>query len=155
MKLNLSNRSAGACLAALASLAATPAGARQLVSLDSAVFVERQQTGNIRSLEPVEHLTRGDRVVTVVTWQRVSPGANGTGSFTVTNPLPRAIAYQTSARDDEEVSIDGGRTWGKLGMLRVGSRMATPEDVTHVRWRITPTTAAKGRGQIAYSGIVR
>lgn len=155
MKLNLSNRSAGACLAALASLSATPAVAKQLVSLDSAVFVERQQSGNIRSLEPVERLTRGDRVVTVVTWQRVSPDADRTGSFTVTNPLPRAIAYQTSARDDEEISIDGGRTWGKLGMLRVGSRMATPEDVTHVRWRITATTAAKGRGQIAYSGIVR
>ena len=155
MKLNLSNRCAGACLAALASLAATPAGAKQLVSLDSAVFVERQQTGNIRSLEPVDHLTRGDRVVTVVTWQRVHRGADRTGSFTVTNPLPRTIAYQTSARDDEEVSIDGGRTWGKLGTLRVGSRMATPEDVTHVRWRITAPTAAKGRGQIAYSGIVR
>lgn len=155
MKLNLSCRLAGACIAAFAGLAATPALARQLVSLDSAVFVERRQSGNVRSLEPVERLIRGDKVVTVVTWQRVSPDVDRTGSFTVTNPLPRAIAYQTSARDDEDVSIDGGHTWGKLGMLRAGSRMATPEDVTHVRWRIAATTAAKGRGQIAYSGIVR
>lgn len=156
MELNLPNRSAGACLAAvLASLAATPAVAKQLVSLDSAVFVERQQSGNIRSLEPVERLARGDRIVTVVTWQRVNPASDRTGSFTVTNPLPRAITYQTSAREDEEVSIDGGRTWGKLGTLHAGPRMATPEDVTHVRWRIAATTAAKGRGQIAYSGIVR
>lgn len=155
MKLDLPNPRAGPCLAALAALAATPAIAKQSVSLDSTVFVERQQFGNVRSLEPVDRLTRGDRVVTVVTWQRISPAAHRTGSFTVTNPLPRAIAYQTSARGDEEVSIDGGHTWGKLGMLRVGSRVATPEDVTHVRWRITATTAAKGRGQIAYSGIVR
>lgn len=151
MKFHQLNRRACACLAVLAALAATSAAARQSVSLDSAVFVERQQPGNIRSLEPADRLSRGDRVVTVVSWQRLG----GDGSFTVTNPLPRAIAYQDSARDEEEVSVDGGRSWGKLGELRIGSRMATPEDVTHVRWRVAASTAAKGRGQIAYSGIVR
>jgi hypothetical protein len=35
----------------------------------------------------------------------------------------------------------------------MGSRFATPEDVTHVRWRIAAPGGA--RGQIAYSGIVR
>jgi hypothetical protein len=53
------------------------------------------------------------------------------------------------------VSVDGGKTWGKLGKLRIGSRLATPEDVTHVRWRISAAHAALGRGDIAYSGIVR
>jgi hypothetical protein len=148
-------RTAGVCLIAFAALAATPAAARQSVSLDSVVFVERQQPGNVRSLEPAERLSRGDRVVTIVTWQRLGATAGGKASFTVTNPLPRAIAYQDSAREDEEVSVDGGHNWGKLGALRVGSRMATPEDVTHVRWRVTAPRAAKGRGQIAYSGIVR
>jgi hypothetical protein len=79
----------------------------------------------------------------------------GDGGFTITNPLPRAIAYQASARDDQQVSIDGGRTWGTLSELRIGARLATPEDVTHVRWRVQPGTAAQGRGQIAFSGIVR
>jgi hypothetical protein len=155
MERDLLNRRAGACLALLAALAGTPAIAKQSVSLDSTVFVERQQSGNVRSLEPAYRLSPGDRVVTVVTWQRVGPIADGKGTFTVTNPLPRAIAYQHSARDDEEVSIDGGHSWGKLSTLRAGSRMATPEDVTDVRWRIAATTATKRRGQIAYSGIVR
>lgn len=155
MKRDLLNRRAGTCLAALAALAGTPAIAKQSVSLDSTVFVERQQSGNVRSLEPANRLSPGDRVVTVVTWQRMGSLVNGKSSFTVTNPLPRAIAYQNSARGDEEVSVDGGHSWGKLGTLRVSSRMATPEDVTHVRWRVTSTTAAKRRGQIAYSGIVR
>lgn len=140
-----------ASLVALAALGATPAIAQPLVSLDSAVFVERQQAGNARSLEPADRLNRGDRIVTIVTWQRLG----GDGSFTVTNPLPHAVAYQDSAREDQDVSVDGGRTWGKLGTLRVGARMATPEDVTHVRWRVTATKAARGHGQIAYSGIVR
>ena len=121
------------------------------VRLANAVFVERVKAGNIRLLEPVDRLSRGDRVVTVVSWQ--SSGTHG--GFTVTNPLPRAIAFQSSARADEEVSVDGGRTWGRLGTLGINGRIATPEDVTHVRWRVAPGTAARGRGQIAYSGIVR
>jgi len=125
--------------------------AKPAVATDSAVFVERAHGENLRSLEPAERLNRGDRVVTVVSWYRMG----GDGSFTITNPLPRAIAYQASARDDQEVSVDGGRTWGKLGELRIGSRLATPEDVTHMRWRIPATNAARGQGQIAYSGIVR
>lgn len=118
------------------------------VATDSAVFVERLEPGNMRSLAPASRLSRGDRVVTVVTWRRMG----GDGGFTITNPMPRAISYQASTRDDEEVSIDGGRTWGRLGELRIGGRYATPEDVTHIRWRVP---AGNARGRIAYSGIVR
>jgi hypothetical protein len=130
--------------------AATMAAAQPAVATDSAVFVERMRD-NLRSLEPAARLSRGDRVVTVVSWTRTG----GEGSFTITNPLPRAIAYQASARDNQEVSVDGGRSWGKLSELRIGSRPATPEDVTHMRWRIPALNAARGQGQIAYSGIVR
>lgn len=121
------------------------------VALDSAVFVEKTAQGDSRRLEPAQRLSRGDRVVTVVSWYRLG----GDGGFTVTNPLPRAIAYQESAHENEEVSVDGGRSWGRIGQLRHGSRMATPEDVTHVRWRIPATRAAQGSGHIAYAGIVR
>lgn len=144
---------AGMTLAAMLPTAsfATPMREAPTVALDSAVYVEKLTRGNVRRLEPAERMIRGDRVVTVVTWYRMG----GDGGFTVTNPLPRAIAYQASARDDEQVSVDGGRSWGKLADLRIGSRAATAEDVTHVRWRIPATRAAQGRGLIAYSGIVR
>ena len=125
--------------------------AQPAVATDSAVFVERTEAGNTRSLEPASRLSRGDRVVTIVNWYRMG----GDGGFTITNPLPRAIAYQASARDDQEVSVDGGRTWGKLGTLRVAGRLASPEDVTHMRWRIPANSAQRGQGRIAYSGIVR
>lgn len=131
---------------------ASSAFAQPAVSLDSAVYVEHiTSKTNTRSLEPADKLNRGDRVVTVVTWYRLG----GDGGFTVTNSLPSAIAYQASARDDEEVSVDGGRSWGRLGQLHIGMRLATPEDVTHVRWRVSAQNAAQGRGNIAYSGIVR
>lgn len=138
-------------IAALATAFATPALAAPVVSLDTAVFVERNRDDQVRSLEPAQSLRRGERVVYVVTWYRLG----GDGGFTITNPMPRTVAYQASARDDEQVSIDGGRSWGRLADLRVGDRTASPEDVTHVRWRITRPDAAQGRGRIAYSGIVR
>ncbi len=138
-------------LLGVAGATATAASANPGVALDSAVFVEHMQSSNLRNLEPASRLTRGDRVVTILTWRRTT----GSGGFTLTNPLPRKIAYQASARDDEEVSVDGGRSWGRIGDLRIGERIATPEDVTHVRWRVGANSAAAGSGQIAYSGIVR
>lgn len=135
------------CTALLPGIAA----ARSIISLDSTVFVERSGARNGRLLEPAARLSHGDKVVYVVNWTR----ASGSGGFIVTNPLPRTVYYQDSASDDAEVSVDGGHTWGALDRLRVGSRIATPEDVTHVRWRIPAQLAAQGSGQIAYSAIVR
>ncbi len=135
------------CMLALV-LIASPALAQPAVAIGSSVFVERITPDRGRSLEPAARLNPGDRVVYLVSWQRTG----GSGGFTVTNPLPRAVYYQSSAEGDEQVSADGGKTWGKLGALRLGRRLATPEDVTHVRWRIASPRAS---GQIAYSGIVR
>ncbi len=136
---------AGAAIAGFFN--ATIAKAQTPVSLDSAVFVERIQPGNIRSLEPAAQLNRGDRVVTLLSWRR----DRGTGTFVVTNPVPRSIAYQGSAQPGEEVSADGGLTWGRIGTLHYGERLATPEDITHVRWRVISGMS----GRIAYSAIVR
>ncbi|NCU12180.1 MAG: hypothetical protein GXC70_08505 [Sphingomonadaceae bacterium] len=138
-----------ACALALAVPAI--AVATPLVALDSAVFVERVSPSKGRLLQPASTLKRGDRVVYVVKWYRMG----GQGGFTVTNPLPRKVYFQGSADGREEVSIDGGKTWGRLDLLRVGSRLATPEDVTHVRWRVPAHEAARGQGQITYSAIVR
>lgn len=121
------------------------------IATASAVFVERVDALNGRRLEPASMLARGDRVVTVVTWRRM----RGTGGFVLTNPLPARLAYQRSASDMQEVSVDGGRSWGRLEAMRVDGRQATPEDVTHVRWRIPASYAALGQGRIAYAGVVR
>lgn len=138
-----------AWLAALALPVSAVAGVQ--VKLDSAVFVERISPAQGRLLEPARVLRRGDRLVYVVSWQR----SGASDGFTVTNPLPRAVAYQKSAEGNEEVSVDGGHSWGKLEALRKDGHLATPEDVTHMRWRIPGAQAAQGSGRITYSAIVR
>lgn len=143
----LATRLALAC----ALIAPAAAMAAPMIALDSATFVERVKPGKGRTLQPAAQLRRGDRVVYVVSWYRMG----GSGAFTVTNPLPRTVYYQGSADGSEEVSIDGGKRWGKLDRMRIGTRIATPEDVTHVRWHISAGEAARGSGEITYSAIVR
>lgn len=133
-----------------------PAGAQPAphVAFDSEVYVEHiDYVGGapVRHLDPATRLTRGDRVVTLVRWATHA----GTGGFTVSNALPHALAFQRGARDDGEVSVDGGRNWGRLGSLRIAGRLASAEDVTNVRWRVSPAEARAGSGQIAYAGVVR
>ena len=121
------------------------------VALDNAVYVERTANGSERLLAPARSFSHGDRLVYIVHWYRLG----GSGGFTVTNPLPRSVAFEGSANGDEQVSVDGGKSWGQLGALRTSRRLATPEDVTHVRWKVPSQRAAAGAGRIAYSAIVR
>ena len=137
--------------AAATAITAMPASAAPRIALASDIFVEQARDSG-RVLQPARLLRPGDRVVTIMTWKRSGAGPDATGGFTVTNPLPRTLQFQGSADGAEEVSIDGGKSWGRLGQLRTAGHAATPEDVTHVRWRIvTP----EPEGRIAYSAIVR
>ena len=137
----------------LAAQAGSLAGSK--VALSSAVFVERaggSRGGLNRTIEPAATLARGQRLVLVVDWQ----APRKTSSFTVTTPIPVSLSFQRSSAEGEEVSVNGGRDWGRLGALQTrdsdGLRMATPEDVTHVRWRVRSTART---GRIAYSALVR
>ena len=129
------------------------------VQFASDVFVERFQPapgGRVAHvLERADQLRAGDRLIFVVNWK-----ASRDASFTITNPLPRTIAFESTADGAEEVSVDGGHTWGALDALTVRvpgghPRRAMPEDVTHLRWRVTAPLASLGTGQMTYRGVVR
>jgi hypothetical protein len=140
-------------------LIAAPATAQAAVVLSSAVFVERvshTDDGRIeRRVEPASRLAKGDIVVLMVEWRnpRFDRG------FFVSSPIPATLAFQGSSRDGEQVSVDGGRHWGELGSLTFrdsyGLRLASPEDVTNVRWPVSAQEAAQGSGRITYSAVVR
>lgn len=130
----------------LVCLAASAAFAGSAIEIERAVYVERAAAGG-RALEPATTLRKGDKVILVVEWRADAPARR----FTVQSAVPRMLAFQRAGHDAVEVSIDGGRSWGELGELKTGARLASAEDVTHVRLKVAGAPA----GRMAYSAIVR
>ena len=75
----------------------------------------------------------GDQLVFVVRYRNA--GNKPATNFSVTNPIPAAIAFSGTSDGAEIVSIDGGKSWGKLSQLRVtnadGSSRTRVDDRRH------------------------
>ncbi|WP_390550961.1 hypothetical protein [Qipengyuania sp. MTN3-11] len=132
--------------AGLLLLAPAAIAAEDALSITRSLYIARAHPDGI-ALEPAETLRPGDKVVLVMAWQE-SPGE----PFTLVSEIPRTLAYQRSGDGAVEVSVDGGRRWGRIGSLRRGNRLAAPEEVTNLRWRIAAAESATMR---SYSAIVR
>ncbi|WP_336960266.1 hypothetical protein [Sphingobium aquiterrae] len=162
-------------VAVLAMLAAagSPAGATMAraplpatVALDSRAYVERVSTdlnGRARRvLAAANRLAPGDRVVFVVNYR--NRGDAPVRGFYVTNPVPARVRLDmmqfSAAPADMQVSVDGGAHWGRLDDFTIptplgGTRRATSEDITHVRWGVHAPVAPGDSGRIAWRGVVR
>ena len=139
---------------ALAFLATGAVAAQSSIDIRKSVYLERaeRQDGRvIRALEPATTLRKGDSVVLMLSWS--APARDN--RFTVTSPVPRDLTFRRSGGQAAEVSINGGATWGQLAELKVGSRRASPEDVSHVRWQISRADAQRGKGVLSFSAVVR
>lgn len=99
----------------------------------------------------------GSHVVIVMDYRNTS--AQTVDHFVVTNPLHKALMLSDDAGAAYEVSVDGGRTFGKLGALSVsdgkgGMRAAQASDVTGLRWNI-PRIAPGASGKLEFHAVVR
>lgn len=149
-------------IAALMALAAAAPAISAPVELASDVFVEREQKradGTVATvLEAPKLVVPGDQLVFVVRYKNV--GAQPATNFTVTNPIPRAVAFSGTMDGTEIVSVDGGKNWGTLSQLKVVNadgnlRQAVPADVTHLKWTMNQTLAAGSAGKLVFRGVVR
>lgn len=159
--------SAGAT--AVSAHAAAVAAISNAVVLSSEAMIERTETGS----DGVAHvilkqpkdviIVPGDRVI--FTLKYVNKGAEPANGFRAINPMPGPIQFLSAAEDWAEVSVDGGRSWGKLEQLKVATKVegqaapvmrgAGPEDVTHVRWIFTKAIAPGAEGSVSYRGVVK
>lgn len=148
----------------IAALIAAPAAAQSgnAVSLVSDVLVERSTTdANGRTQTTLEEPTTvvpGDKLVFVLRYR--NNGAQPATDFVVTNPLPEAVAFQAAGDERAEVSVDGGRNWGRLASLTIrevdgSQRPAQASDVTHIRWAFAQPIPAGEAGRLMFRGIVR
>lgn len=149
-------------LALLSLLAPAAALASGDVRTSASIFVERTAPAGSGArrvrLEPARQVSSGERLIYVVEYRNT--GKRPVSGFTVTNPLPRTVRLDETMDGSELVSIDGGRTWGTLGTLRVtlsdGSwRPANPDDVTHLRWRVGDRLMRGETRRVTFRAIVR
>ena len=141
-------------IATVALIAASSvASAQAPVEIDREVFLERSQQRDGRTqrvLAPASTLESGDTVVLMLRWSTTNDAP-----FTITSRVPRALVFRTTGGAAPDVSVDGGRTWGRLDQLRVNGRPATSADVTNIRWDVRDPRAVRGRGVFTYSAVVR
>lgn len=151
----------GILLLAVAASAPAPVLAGQPVKLDSQVYLEQVQTdinGRARRvLRAPGQLDAGDRLVFVLRYRNA--GSAPVQGVALTNAVPATLRIEPD-QPTMQVSVNGGRSWGRLDALVVptplgGTRRATAEDVTHVRWALPPTLPPGTGGQISYRAVVR
>lgn len=148
-----------ACALALGAGVWAPAFAQvPAVALKGDVKVVRQVTENGRTSEKLEEPNQvlpGDKLV--FTTRYTNGGAEPATDFVVTNPLPAPV--KLARVDGFEVSVDGGRTFGALAVLKAAGADGKPRpaelgDVTHVRWRVA-SIAPGASGEVKYFAEVR
>jgi uncharacterized repeat protein (TIGR01451 family) len=77
----------------------------------------------------------------------------------LTDPVPTGTALEDDGTGAYDVSVDGGKTWGKLSALTVSdgkgaSRAAQASDVTNLRWVIAQI-APGGGGKVSFRAVVK
>ena len=145
----------GAPLAqAQAAQAAQPIELKGNVKLDK-IIVEQGREKHVM-VEPTV-VVPGDKLVFATAYRNT--GASAVNNFVVTNPIPAGVMLAPGGVAQAEVSVDGGKIWGKLVNLTVAGtggakRPAQSSDVTHLRWTL-PVLAPGATGTLTYNGIVR
>lgn len=159
MKQNLIASLAAAFLMTFAAPAAfaqdaAPVELKGEVKLDK-VVVENGKERHVLTEPKV--VVPGDRLVFGTTYRNVS--GKPVKDFVVTNPLPAGVMLAPEGAEAQTVSVDGGKTWGRLVALTVadgngGRRSASAADVTHLRWTLAEI-APGASGSLTYDAIVR
>ncbi len=152
--------SLGAVFPIATAIFPTAALAQQPVELKGDVKVMQRvvEDGKERLLltEP-KVVVPGDTLVFTTAYRNVSGEA--VKNFVITNALPGGVALAPEGSEAQTVSVDGGKTWGKLAMLALddgtgGKRPATANDVTHLRWSLAEIKPGAD-GVVTYLALVR
>lgn len=108
-----------------------------------------------RLVEP-DTVIPGDSVIYTITFSNVSdePADN----VVIVNPVPENLTYIDGSAFGPgtviEFSVDGGQNYAAAAELRVpengGTRSATAEDYTHVRWVMQNELAAGSQGVASF-----
>jgi uncharacterized repeat protein (TIGR01451 family) len=105
---------------------------------------------------PATKVEPGAEVVYVLSYKNT--GKAPAEKVVISNPVPANLEFReasTAAGAAADVSVDGGKTWGRLAALKVTGkdnkpRAAQASDVTDVRWVLAAAVPAGGEGKVTY-----
>jgi len=146
----------------MALLFANAAAFANDVKLASEILVERvQQDGEGKTktvLEEPKMVTPGDKLLFVLAYK--NEGKAAAADFVINNPIPASVTFAGTDSADAVMSVDGGKSWGKLSALKVAQpdgtvRSAGPADVTHIRWQFARPIPAGGEGKVNFRAVVK
>ncbi len=153
-----------------ASVAFSPLYAQSnAVSLASKFEVEKSEVDalgkeTVKLLPPEKtQVVPGDKLIFTLSY--TNNGAEPAQNFVAVNPLHSAVQFTSTEESWADVSVDGGKTFGKLSALTVAVpatpeaaatvRPATAEDVTTIRWAFAQPIPAGGKGTLSFRGVVK
>lgn len=148
--------------AASALLVAAPGLAQQTVALTGKAYVVKQVpdgTGKLKNtLAAPERVLPGEPLVFTLEYK--NNGTAPAAAFVINNPIPANVIFTAVEQPWADVSVDGGKSFGKLAALKVAKgdgtfRPAQPTDVTHVRWKFAQPIAPAASGTVTYYGVVK
>ncbi len=149
---------------------------RANVKIESVIKVERIEK-NADGIDVAKLFTPnevkvvpGDNLVFVNVY--TNTGSTPVTGFVVNNPVHSAVSFTSVSEDWALVSVDGGKTYGKLTDLVVMeaaepsgaadgadtpkvSRTAQPADVTHIRWVFAQPIGGGKSGNLTFRGVVK
>lgn len=147
----------------LAALLAAPAFAEAPAPLALTGYVKLEKVTtdesggrHVERVDP-EVVVPGDRLIFGTRF--ANTGAAPIESMVVSNPVPAAVRVTGEIDPALLVSVDGGRSWGKLAELDIAGpagdrRPAQPGDITNIRW-ILPRIAPGETGHLEFPVTVR
>lgn len=149
---------------ALCSLTASHAFADLQLKADA--FREVEVVGKSgkkeKQMQAITSAVPGQEVVYVIAYRNT--GAKPAESVVVSNPVPEGLVFQPGSAQGagtrSEVSVDGGKQFGALELLKVNGPDGTPrparaEDVTHVRWTLLQPVKPAGEGKVTYRAVLK
>jgi uncharacterized repeat protein (TIGR01451 family) len=146
----------------LGLLFASTAALASEVKLASEIFVERvrldAQGRSNTVLEEPNMVTPGDKLLFVLAYK--NEGSGPAADFVINNPVPESVTFAGSESTNALMSVDGGKSWGRLAALKVTQpdgtvRAAVAGDVTNVRWQFARPIPAGGEGTVKFRAVVK
>jgi uncharacterized repeat protein (TIGR01451 family) len=130
--------------------------------VEKEITVTQADGTNMIQRVSAEEVTPGEKVVYTVDF--LNDSAEPASDLVLAMPVPSDIRFLEGSADKDgavvKYSIDGGSSFAERSALMLpsvagGTRAATPDDITHIQWRIAGPLPVGGRDAVTFKGRLK